>query len=61
MFIFDDPHFRKSFWEWFDSIPKEERERFQLYKADMAELFFFNKIYKNKKKDFIISNEGGNE
>lgn len=60
MFIFDDPHFKKAFWEWFDSIPKEERERFQLYKADMAELFFFNKIYKNKKKDFIISSEEGN-
>lgn len=42
---FDNPEFKKAFWEWFDSLPKLERKRFQDYPADMAELNFYNRIY----------------
>ena len=37
--------FRKAFWDWFDAIPKKERKKFQEYPADMAELYFYNKIW----------------
>jgi len=40
--------FKKAFWEWFDSLPKEERIKFQQYPADMAEIYFYNKIYIKK-------------
>lgn len=46
--IFDDVDFKKEFWKWFDSISKQERERFQEYPADMAELYFYNKFYSKK-------------
>ena len=47
MDVFDTPHFKKCFWEWFDNLPKQERKKFQEYPADMAELNFFNRVYKN--------------
>ena len=40
--------FKKEFWKWFDSLPKKEREKFQEYPADMAEKYFYNKIYSKK-------------
>ena len=40
-----DPHFKSCFWEWFDSLPKQDKKRFQYYSADMAELYFYNKVY----------------
>lgn len=43
---FNDPHFKSRFWEWFDSLSRPERQKFQLYHSDMAELFFYNKIYR---------------
>lgn len=42
---FDTPEFKKLFWEWFDSLPQKERKKFQEYPSDMAELYFYNKIY----------------
>ena len=44
----DKPEFKKEFWEWFDSLPKEERLKFKEYPADMAEIYFYNKIYSKK-------------
>ncbi len=38
-------NFRKAFWEWFDSISPSERKKFYEYPADMAELYFYNKIW----------------
>ena len=42
---FDDPIFKKLFWEWFDSLSKTERKKFHEYPADMAELFYYNKYF----------------
>jgi hypothetical protein len=51
--IFKTEDFKKAFWEWFDSLTTKERMNFQEYKADMAELYFYNKIYsKRNKADF---------
>jgi hypothetical protein len=47
MNVFDTPQFKKAFWEWFDALPTHERKRFQEYPADMAELNFYNRVYKN--------------
>lgn len=47
MDIFDTPEFKKAFWEWFDNLPTKEREKFQNYPADMAELNFYNRFYKH--------------
>jgi len=47
MNVFDTPEFKKAFWEWFDALPRQERKRFQDYPADMAELNFYNRVYKN--------------
>jgi hypothetical protein len=40
--------FRKAFWEWFDSIPAQERLKFKNYPSDMADLFFYNKFWKQR-------------
>ena len=45
MEVFDTKEFKKAFWEWFDTLPKLERKKFQEYPADMAELYFYNKIW----------------
>ncbi len=47
MSVFDTPEFKKAFWKWFDALPRQERKRFQDYPADMAELNFYNRVYKN--------------
>jgi hypothetical protein len=39
--------FKDAFWEWFDSIPFKERQKFKTYPSDMAELYFYNKIWKH--------------
>ena len=44
-------HFKKMFWEWFDSLPKKEREKFQTYPVDMAEIFYYNKYYRHLSLD----------
>jgi len=41
----DDPIFKTLFWQWFDSLTKQERKKFQEYPADMAELFYYNKYF----------------
>lgn len=45
MDVMDTKKFKKAFWEWFDSISPRERKKFQEYPADMAELYFYNKIW----------------
>lgn len=52
MDVFDTPEFKKEFWEWFDSISKTERAKFQNYPADMAELNFYNRVYRHKNNEF---------
>ena len=47
MHEFDDPKFKKAFWEWFDSLSVAEKDKFKYYPADMAELNFHNRIYKH--------------
>jgi len=43
-----DAHFLKEFWEWFDVLSQDERRKFQYYHSDMAQIFFYNKIYSKK-------------
>lgn len=46
MEIFDNKEFKQAFWYWFDhKTTPEERQMFKYYPADMAELYFYNKIY----------------
>lgn len=40
--------FKKEFWVWFDSITRPEKERFWYFKEDMAEIFFYNRVYSKK-------------
>lgn len=40
--------FKKEFWVWFDSISETDKERFWYFKEDMAEIFFYNKIFSQK-------------
>lgn len=44
--------FKKEFWEWFDLLPEVEKKKFWYYGSDMAEIFFYNKIYSKK---FLMS------
>lgn len=37
--------FEKSFWEWFDALPPKTRDTFHNYPADMARLYFENKVW----------------
>jgi hypothetical protein len=47
MEIFDDKNFKAAFWYWFDNnTTPEERMKFKNYQADMAEMYFYNKVYK---------------
>ena len=38
--------FKKAFWEWFDMQPKPFRDKYLYHKEDMAEIYFYNQIYK---------------
>ena len=40
-----DPYFRSEFWNWFDSLPVEEKMKFHSYPHDTAEIFFYNRFY----------------
>lgn len=42
----ESPKFNIHFWEWFDSQPKEFRDKFNYYPSDMARIFYYNKIWK---------------
>lgn len=46
---FDSITFKTKFWAWFDALPKIEKSKFWYYQADMAEIFFYNKIFVNDK------------
>ena len=40
-----DPAFNSAFWKWFDSLNKDEKNRFWYLSADMAKIYFYNKFY----------------
>ena len=40
-----DERFSVEFWKWFDTLSKDEKNRFWYYSADMARLYFYNKHY----------------
>jgi len=44
--IFKSKTFKESFWKWFNSLSYHERKKFYYYHSDMAELFYYNQIYK---------------
>lgn len=44
------PVFKKAFWEWFDKLSLNEKERFWKFPHDFACLYFYNKYYKNMQK-----------
>ena len=37
--------FKRQFWLWFDSKPTEFKQLYWYYKADIAEVYFYNKVY----------------
>lgn len=41
----ESPTFKKEFWAWFDTLPETEKSKFWYYGSDMAEIYFYNKIY----------------
>ena len=41
----ESQEFNESFWVWFDSLPPEEKTKFNYYKSDMAKLNFYNKVW----------------
>ena len=45
MDIMDTKQFKQAFWYWFDNLPASERKKFYTYPADMAELYFYNKVF----------------
>lgn len=49
-FWLDEPSFLNSFWNWFDSLPADERRKFDNYPSDMSKIFFYNKVWKNRTK-----------
>jgi|GEM_PF-6438805 len=55
---FDNKEFKKAFWEWFDVLPEKEKDKFKYYRSDMAELYFYNSVYKKliNEKDFYLQN-----
>lgn len=44
----EDPEFNKCFWEWFDSLPKAARDKFNSYPSDMAKINYFNSVWRKK-------------
>ena len=46
----DTQEFKKAFWHWFDNeLSQDERLKFKTYPADMAELYFYNKVWSKSK------------
>lgn len=45
MSVEKDQKFKQLFWEWFDSIPIQEKEKYWYFKLDLATTYFYNKIY----------------
>ena len=45
MEVMNTKEFKKAFWYWYDRLSPEEREKFYSYKSDMAELYFYNKVF----------------
>jgi len=43
--------FKKEFWEWFDELPWHKKYMFWYYYEDMAETFYYFKIYSKKSLD----------
>ena len=37
--------FEENFWNWFDALPPKTRATFHNYPADMARLYFENKVW----------------
>lgn len=43
--------FKKAFWEWFDNLPPKERDKFKMYPNDMAELNFYNRVWRYERPE----------
>lgn len=52
-----DEDFNREFWKWFDSLNKNEKNRFWYYQLDMSKLYFYNKHYVKLRADRFITNE----
>lgn len=58
---FDSQDFNKLFWEWFDSIPRADRKRFQEHSADMAKIYYYNKFYRKRDSSSVAEHFVANE
>jgi hypothetical protein len=47
----DYPEFKKSFWVWFDNLPKGKKMTFWYYADDMAETNFFFTVYSKQENN----------
>lgn len=52
--------FNKLFWEWFDSIPRADRKRFQEHSADMAKIYYYNKFYRKRERSSGVESHVAN-
>ncbi len=39
------PTFKRLFWQWFDALPLQEKQKFWYYHQDIAETNFFFSVY----------------
>ena len=47
-YALNDPKFNEAFWEWFDSLPKTMRDKFNSYPSDMAKLNYYNSVWRKR-------------
>lgn len=52
-----DEDFNREFWKWFDSLNKNEKNRFWYYQIDMSKLYFYNKYYVKLRANKPVSYE----
>lgn len=51
--------FEKCFWEWFDALPPKTRATFHSYPADMAKIYFENKVWPELVKGELLGRRTG--
>ena len=49
--LFHSRRFKEAFWEWFDNLPQKERDKFKTYPNDMAELNFYNRVWRHERPE----------
>jgi hypothetical protein len=45
-----EPGFQEAFWNWWDSLDKNIKDRFKNYQEDAAHIYFYNAIWSKYNK-----------